>query len=52
MRAFVFVFQARAARGQSLEALRDLTKAAELGIMFKKDHEVFHERGLIFFQMV
>jgi hypothetical protein len=51
--SYVVVYQkARAARGQLKEAIKDLTKAAELGTIFKRDHETFHQRGLVYFRMV
>jgi hypothetical protein len=34
------------------EAIKDLTKAAELGNVFGKDHDVFHQRGLIHVRLV
>ena len=49
---WMLLVQARAARGMFKEAIKDLTKAAELGNVFGKDHDVFHQRGLIHVRLV
>jgi len=41
--------QSRSALGQDLEAIQDLTRAADLA---PKDSDVFYQRGLILFKMV
>jgi len=40
--------QTKAAVGMEKEAIEDLTRAAELN----KDHEVFHQRGLVYYKLV
>lgn len=44
--------QTRAARGFVREAVRDYTKALELDTIFHKDHDVYHQRGLLYMKLV